>query len=208
MKLAIGLEKRYSKDDILQAYLNIAGFGGNTYGVQAAALQYFSKNAADLTLAESASLLAIVQYPTTRDLQTPDNYAANEARRDVILNAMYAEGYITKAERDEALAIPVDENFVHPTPTSSGCLGATKYFAFVCDYADRSVSELESLGGSPDERRAAFKRGGYTLVTSINPVAAGDASPRSCRPPRRRTRRASSWVPPSPRCRSTPGASW
>ncbi len=169
MKLAIGLEKRYSKDDILKAYLNIAGFGGNTYGVQAAALQYFSKNAADLTLAESASLLAIVQYPTTRDLQTPDNYAANEARRDVILNAMYAEGYVTKAERDEALAIPVDENFVHPTPTSSGCLGATKYFAFVCDYADRSVVELEALGTTPQERRAAFKRGGYTLVTSINP---------------------------------------
>jgi membrane peptidoglycan carboxypeptidase len=169
MKLAIGLEKRYSKDDILKAYLNIAGFGGNTYGVQAASLQYFSKNAADLTLAESASLLAIVQYPTTRDLQTPENYAANQARRDVILNAMYAEGYVTKAERDEALAIPVDENFVHPTPTSSGCLGATKYFAFVCDYAERSVSELESLGGSPEERRAAFKRGGYTLVTSINP---------------------------------------
>jgi len=169
MKLAIGLEKRYSKDDILKAYLNIAGFGGNTYGVQAASLQYFSKNAADLTLAESASLLAIVQYPTTRDLQTPDNYPANEARRDVILNAMYSEGYITRAERDEALAIPVDENFVHPTPTSSGCLGATKYFAFVCDYADRSVSELESLGSTPQERRAAFKRGGYTLVTSINP---------------------------------------
>jgi membrane peptidoglycan carboxypeptidase len=169
MKLAIGLEKRYSKDDILKAYLNIAGFGGNTYGVQAAALQYFSKNAADLTLAESASLLAIVQYPTTRDLQTPDNYQANQARRDVILKAMYNEGYITQAERDEALAIPVDENFVHPTPTSSGCLGATKYFKFVCDYAERSVAELESLGTTPQERLTAFKRGGYTLVTSINP---------------------------------------
>ena len=46
MKLAIGLEKRYTKDEILKAYLNIAGFGGNTYGIQAAALQYFSKNAA------------------------------------------------------------------------------------------------------------------------------------------------------------------
>jgi membrane peptidoglycan carboxypeptidase len=58
---------------------------------------------------------------------------------------------------------------VHPTPTSSGCLGATKYFAFVCDYAERSVPELESLGTTPTERLAAFKRGGYTLVTSINP---------------------------------------
>jgi membrane peptidoglycan carboxypeptidase len=170
MKLAIGLEKRYSKDDILQAYLNIAGFGGNTYGVQAASLQYFSKNAAELTLAESASLLAIVQYPTTRDLQTEENYAANQARRDVILQNMYAEGYITQAERDEALAIPVDAEFVKPTPTTSGCLGATWTFSFVCDYADRSISEVESLGGTPEERRAAFKRGGYTVVTSINPA--------------------------------------
>jgi membrane peptidoglycan carboxypeptidase len=169
MKLAIGLEKRYSKDEILQAYLNIAGFGGNTYGVQAAALQYFSKNAADLTLAESASLLAIVQYPTQRDLQSPDHYPANQARRDVILKSMYTEGYITKAERDEALATPVDANFVKPTETNSGCLGATKHFAFACDYVYNSVFEMTSLGNTPDERKAAFKKGGYTFVTSINP---------------------------------------
>jgi membrane peptidoglycan carboxypeptidase len=169
MKLAIGLEKRYSKNEILQAYLNIAGFGGNTYGVQAASLQYFSKNASDLTLAESASLIAIVQYPNKRDLQSEDHYVENQKRRDVILNSMYAEGYITKAERDEALATPVDANFVKPTATNSGCLGATKYFAFPCDYVYNSVFELESLGGTPDERRAAFKKGGYTIVTSINP---------------------------------------
>jgi membrane peptidoglycan carboxypeptidase len=170
MKLAIGLEKRYSKDEILQAYLNIAGFGGNTYGVQAAALQYFSKNASELTLAESASLLAIVQYPTKRDLQSEDHYAANQARRDVIIKSMYKEGYITEAERDEALATPVDADFVKPTPTNSGCLGATQYFAFPCDYVDNSVFEMDSLGSTPEERKAAFKRGGYTFVTSINPA--------------------------------------
>jgi len=169
MKLAIGLEKRYSKDEILQAYLNIAGFGGNTYGVQAAALQYFSKNASDLTLAEAASLLAIVQYPTLRDLQTPDHYAANQERRDVILTAMYSEGYITKAERDEALATTVDADFVKPKPTNSGCLGATAFMAFPCDYVVNSIFELDALGSSPAERQAEFKRGGYTIVTSISP---------------------------------------
>ena len=170
MKLAIGLEKRYSKDEILQAYLNIAGFGGNTYGVQAAALQYFSKNASDLTLAESASLLAIVQYPNERDLQKEENYPRNQARRDVIINSMYNEGYITKAERDEALATPVDSEFVKPRPTNSGCLGARKHFAFPCDYVYNSIFELESLGSTPTERKANFKRGGYTIVTSINPT--------------------------------------
>lgn len=169
MKLAIGLEKRYSKDEILQAYLNIAGFGGNTYGVQAAALQYFSKNAADLTLAESASLIAIVQYPNLRDLQTEDHYAANQKRRDTILYNMYAEGYITKAERDEALATVVDATFVKPRPTNNGCLGAATYMAFPCDYVVNSIFELDALGGSPSERQAEFKRGGYTIVTTISP---------------------------------------
>ena len=63
MKLAIGLEKRYTKDEILTAYLNIAFFADNTYGIQAAAQRYFSVNAKDLTLAQAASLIAIVQYP-------------------------------------------------------------------------------------------------------------------------------------------------
>ncbi len=108
MKLAIGLERNYSKEEILQGYLNIAGFGGNTYGVQAASEQYFGKDASDLTIAEAASLIAIVQYPNLRDLQDPEHYAANQERRDVILGSMYAwgmngdEGCITRAEYDEA----------------------------------------------------------------------------------------------------------
>jgi membrane peptidoglycan carboxypeptidase len=82
---------------------------------------------------------------------------------------MYAEGYITKAERDEALATPVDANFVHPTATNSGCLGATPTFGFPCDYVLHSIQDLESLGTTPDDREAAFNRGGYTIITSINP---------------------------------------
>ncbi len=208
MKLAIGLEKRYSKDDILQAYLNIAGFGGNTYGVQAASLQYFSKNAADLTLAESASLLAIVQYPTTA--RPPDaKTTTRPTRRAATSSSTPCTPRATspKAERDEAIATPVDSDFVHPTPTTSGCLGATPTFSFVCDYADRSISEVESLGGTPEERRAAFKRGGYTVVTSINPSLQQTVTGivQSAAP---KTRRASSSAPPSRRFRSTPAASW
>ncbi len=71
MKLAIGLEKRYSKDEILEAYLNITGFGGNTYGVQAAAQKYFGQSAKNLSPAQASSLMAIVQYPSTRNLENP-----------------------------------------------------------------------------------------------------------------------------------------
>ncbi|MEO5534080.1 MAG: transglycosylase domain-containing protein [Pseudolysinimonas sp.] len=176
MKLAIGLEKNYSKDEILQGYLNIAGFGGNTYGVQAAAQQYFSKSAADLTIAEAASLIAIVQYPNLRDLSDPSHYAANTERRDVILTAMAQwgttgdTGCITKAERDEAIATPVDTAFVVPAPPSVGCTNADPGYGFVCDYAKRVVPQLAALGNTPAERSAAWDRGGYKLVLTINPT--------------------------------------
>lgn len=170
MKLAIGLEKNYTKDEILQGYLNIAGFGGNTYGVQAAAYQYFGKAAADVTIAEAASLIAIVQYPNERDLQTPDHYEANQERRDVILTAMANYGCITKAERDEALATNVgDEGFVNLRPPVVGCRNAQPTYGFVCDYATRVVDELDALGTTPEERKEAWDRGGYRLVLTIDP---------------------------------------
>ncbi|MGN6409833.1 MAG: transglycosylase domain-containing protein, partial [Curtobacterium sp.] len=71
MKLAIGLAKKYTKKEILTGYLNIAYFGDQTYGVQAAAQHYYNKSATDLTPAEAASILAIVQSPNTRNLSNP-----------------------------------------------------------------------------------------------------------------------------------------
>lgn len=170
MKLAIGLEKNYTKEEILQGYLNIAGFGGNTYGVEAAAYQYFSVHASEVTIAQAASLLAIVQYPNLRDLSNPEHYAANKERRDVILTAMEDYGCITRAERDEAIAIPVDENFVVPSPSKVGCRSASAGYGYVCDYALHVIDELEALGGTPEEREQAWDRGGYELVLSINPA--------------------------------------
>jgi membrane peptidoglycan carboxypeptidase len=168
MKLAIGLEKNYTKEQILQGYLNIAGFGGNTYGVQAAAVQYFSVEASEVTIAQAASLIAIVQYPNLRDLSDPAHYAANQERRDVILTWMEKVGCITTAERDEAIAIPVDDEFVNPSPSTVGCRNAKKGYGFVCDYAKRSIDQLEALGGSEAERRAEWDSGGYKLVLSIS----------------------------------------
>jgi len=169
MKFAIGLEKRYTKDEILEGYLNIAGFGGNTYGVQAAAEQYFSKDAADLTVAEAASLIAIVQYPEDRKLSDPANYPANQLRRDFIINAMHDEGFITAEERDEALAIPVDEDFVRYQAPQQGCFAAEVHYRWPCDYAVRSIDQLESLGATTQEREDNWRRGGYKLVLTIDP---------------------------------------
>lgn len=167
-KLAIGLEKEYTKDEILLAYLNIAGFGGNTYGIQAAAQQYFGVSAADVTIAQAASLIAIVQQPGARSLGTPENYEANEGRRDVILDSMLAEGFITEAEHDEAINTPVDENFVSINPPQSGCYAAYTYAKFFCDYVLKSVGDFETLGDTVEEREAAWKLGGYDVYTTLN----------------------------------------
>ncbi|HWH25554.1 MAG TPA: transglycosylase domain-containing protein [Pseudolysinimonas sp.] len=169
MKLAIGLEKKYTKEEILRGYLNIAGFGGNTYGVKAAARQYFSKDVADLTVAEAASLIAIVQNPSTRDLKDPKHYAANQQRRNVILFAMYQTHRITKAQYKEAYNTPVDANFIRYSAPKSGCLNATVPFNFVCAYVEASVKDFNQLGDTVDKRREAWRKGGLTVTVSINP---------------------------------------
>jgi len=168
MKLAIGLEKRFSKEEILEAYLNIAPFGGNTYGIQAASQRYFGKIAQTLSPAEAASLIAIVQYPTTRNLSTPANYEANEERRNVILGAMFAQGYLTEEEYDEAVSIPVDSTFVTLAEPTNGCLAANEYAKFFCDYVVRNVENFESLGATPEERLERWRQGGLDVYTTLN----------------------------------------
>lgn len=168
MKLAIGLEKEYSKEEILEAYLNITGFGGNTYGVQSAAQRYFGKSAANLTPAEAASLMAIVQYPATRNLGNPENFPANQARRDVILLNMFQQGYLSEAEYEQAVNTPVTTNFVNISPPSAGCLAAHEYAKFFCDYVVKSVDNFESLGATPEERQKRWRIGGLDVYTTLN----------------------------------------
>jgi len=168
MKLAIGLEKKYTKKEILLAYLNIAGFGGNNYGIQSAAKRYFGVDAANVTLAQAASLIAIVQKPSARGLDTPENYEANKSRRDIILKNMFVEKMITQAQLDEALATPIDATTVVLTPYSNGCIAAYGYATYFCDYVTKLIPELESLGSSPAQRQANWKLGGYKLYTTLD----------------------------------------
>ncbi|WIB25460.1 transglycosylase domain-containing protein [Curtobacterium sp. MCSS17_015] len=168
MKLAIGLAKKYPKKDILTGYLNIAYFGDQTYGVQAAAQHYYGKNATDLSPAEAASILAIVQSPNTRNLSDPKYYDANVARRDVILKSMYAQEHIDKKQFDEAIASkPAD--YVKLTDPTQGCKAATGNGSqFFCDYAVQVVKEMSQLGSTQKQRDAAWRNGGYTIQTTLN----------------------------------------
>ena len=168
MKLAIGLEKKYTKDEILLAYLNIAGFGNNTYGIEAAAQRYYQVSAKDLSLDQAASLIAIVQQPGVRSLNDPEHYAANKERRDVILGNMRVENMITDEEYKAALAVPVDDTTVHLAPPSNGCIAGLAYAKQFCDYIVKSVKDLKSLGEDAAAREEAWKIGGYTIHTTLN----------------------------------------
>lgn len=168
MKLAIGLEKQYTKKEILTAYLNIAFFGDNTYGIQAAAQRYYSVNAKDLTLAESASLIAIVQYPQQRGLFDKANYSANKDRRDVILDSMQQVGDITQKEYTDAVASPVDDKSLKPSTPNNGCLGANDHARWFCDFVVKNVKNFTFLGDTEQTREANWTKGGYKLYTTLD----------------------------------------
>jgi membrane peptidoglycan carboxypeptidase len=181
-KLAIGLEKAYTKQEILLAYLNIAGFGGNTYGIEAAAEQYYSTTAKNLTLPQAASLIAIVQQPSLRNPGSTANWQRNKSRRDVVLATMLREKMITDTQYTAAVATPVDATTVKISPATNGCSYAAAAKPF-CDYVIKNVKNLSGLGTTPANRQAAWRQGGYSVYTTIDldqqAVAEGDLALRT-----------------------------
>ncbi|WP_413318593.1 transglycosylase domain-containing protein [Agrococcus sp. 1P02AA] len=174
MRLAIGLEQQYTKNEIVLAYLNIANFGGNIYGIESGAQRLFGKPASDLTVAESAALIATVQNPSIRRLDNAENWPRNQERRDFIINRMADDGYITAEERDEALATPVDESFVNIQAPNNGCITGYDSARFFCDYVQRvlQIDTVEGgnhiLGATPEDNARALAQGGYSIYTSID----------------------------------------
>jgi len=171
MKLAIGMEKQNSKEAILEGYLNIVGMGSNTYGVEAGAQRFFGTSAKDVTPAQAASLIAIVQDPVKNTLIYPENFERNQERRDVILGWMHAQEHLSDAEYQEALATPVDDTTVSSNPPTSGCAAAPAEYRLPCDYALKSVfnGEVPSLGTTKEQQLDTWRRGGLTVVLTVNP---------------------------------------
>ncbi len=106
--IAIQMEKKYSKDQILMMYINTIYYGHAAYGIQAASITYFNKDAKNLTLAEAALLVGLPQSPSYYD--PTENPEAAIQRRNTVLDRMYTAGDITKEERDAAQAEPLTLN--------------------------------------------------------------------------------------------------
>jgi membrane peptidoglycan carboxypeptidase len=157
-RLALAMEQQYSKEEILTRYLNLVYFGRGAYGIQAAALRYFSVNAVDLTLPQAAMLAGLVQTPTDDD--PIDAPARALARRDQVLRRMLALGHITAAD---LAAIPPGPVAVAPSaPPPNGCVNAVRG-GFFCDYVERYLTQ--TLGISQQQ----LDDGGLTIRTTLRP---------------------------------------
>jgi membrane peptidoglycan carboxypeptidase len=172
MRYAIGLEKEYSKDEILRGYLNIAHFGGVTYGVESASQYYFGVSAKDASLVQAATIISMVTNPNSLRIDRPDSetngaangYAETKKARDVTLQAMLAYGKITQQQYDEAVALPVEPNITQP---EAGC-DAAGGSAFFCDYVINIVRNDDTFGATQAERLNRLKRGGLDIYTTLD----------------------------------------
>ncbi len=174
MRYAVGLEKKYSKQDILLGYLNVVGFGGQVYGIEAASEYYFNTSAANLTLPQAATLIAIVNNPSNLRIDEPnnkDNGAANgykltKQRRDYVLDRMYVNHKISLADRDAAKKAAIQPTV---TQTASGCAIAQNVnAAFFCDYVRDVILNDPAYGKTSADRWTTLNRGGLKIYTTLN----------------------------------------
>ncbi len=184
MRYAITIEQEYSKEDILLGYLNLANFGGITYGIEAAAQYYFGVSAKDVSLSQAATLAGMVQNPNTYRIDRPegsttnssgdavnskeDGYALTLDRRNYVLNRMLTEGVITQEEHDKAREEGIEPNI---SPSQQGCAAAagTAYF---CEYVKNTILYDDrydaAFGDTLEERSDLLTRGGLEVYTTLD----------------------------------------
>ncbi|MEU6413918.1 transglycosylase domain-containing protein [Microbispora sp. NPDC046933] len=166
LRYALALERKYTKDQILERYLNIAYFGAGAFGVQAAAKRFFGVDAADLTLTQAATLAGAVRTPYDTDPSRGDEHQDRlRARRDLVLGRMAELGVIGK---DVARAAAAEPLALHLRPEPGGCADSAR--PFFCVYVEREVLTNPAFGYTSADRERRLQRGGLTIWTTIDPV--------------------------------------
>ncbi|WP_336857444.1 transglycosylase domain-containing protein [Sinomonas albida] len=169
MKLAIGLEKQMSKDQILQGYLNIVPFSGNAYGIQAASQYFFSVDAKDLSLPQAALLAGLVNGPSYYDPSVYPDRAVS--RRNLVLDAMLQHGYINQQQHDDAVKTPLQLKL---NPPQQGCQYASQA-PYFCDYVIHQIENDPAYGATTQDRLDRIMTGGLTIKTTLDPRLQGPA---------------------------------
>ena len=159
------LEDRYSKDEILERYLNTVYFGKGAYGIRAASLRFYGIEPAALRLDQATLLAGVLNSPSTYDpYEHPE---AARARRTRVLDAMVDVGDITRDEADRAAAAPLD---------LAPLVEERSPAPYVVEEVKRLVRDdpwgvFGALGETPDDRVNALFTGGYRVVTTVDPAA-------------------------------------
>jgi len=162
-KCAIDLEKRYSKKQILDDYLNIAFFGENSYGIQTAAQTYFGVPASKLTVPQGAMLVGLVQSPS--QLDPFENPQGARQRRDQVLDNMVGTGSLTAAQAAKYKTQPLRLSGTKAPPVREGCANSTESIANVGFFCDYVIDWLRSQGGLSPQ---TVQTGGFKIVTSLD----------------------------------------
>jgi len=169
---ALNLERNYSKDEIIEAYLNTIYLSEGCYGVKTAAETYFGKDVSDLNIAECASIAAITQFPGKYDpLRKPEN---NRQRQLRILEEMLSQGFITQEEHDEAVAYEMvftnSENYQgsQVSDSESGS-NENKIDSYYVDYVVKTVLEdLQKMGYTERKAKSLLYGGGLKIYTAVD----------------------------------------
>jgi membrane peptidoglycan carboxypeptidase len=168
MKYAIDLEKKLSKKEILERYLNIAAFGHGAWGIYAAAHVYFQKDPKDLTLAESALIAGLVKAPGTNDPATAEGLPRALDRQKYVLNQMVSMGHIDRATADAAAKEKLN---IVGKRTPEGCESISRVelgAGFYCDYLRRWWLDQKLFGEDVYQRANRLRAGGYTVISSLD----------------------------------------
>ena len=179
MFVAWGLEKEYSKDQIMEFYLNNVYFANGYYGIQAASKGYFDKDAKDLTMSEAAFLCAV---PNAPNMYEPYHHKEKTmTRRDKILKDMYKQNLITKSQRDEALREKITlkkkkteqkRNYIETYVIHSATKALMKKQGFEFRYVFDSDEDKQDYDEKYNKSYAECKRtlysAGYQIHTSID----------------------------------------
>lgn len=166
MLISVQMEKKYSKAEILQGYLNIAQFGNNLYGVETAAQRYFSVSAADLNVVQSATIAAITKNPSQYDPLVEENQKESENQRNIVLKLMLQEGYITQKQYTEAVNTPLKDT-LKVQAVNVGCQDTGDY-AYFCDFVVHRIQNSEEFGKTRAERNKLLQEGGLKIVTTLD----------------------------------------
>ena len=163
--LAMQMEQRYPKDEILTMYLNTVYFGEGAYGIEAAAETYFGVHASDLTLSQSAMLAGLVTSPNHFDpFVRPDSA---RGRRDVVLRIMRQMGTITTHERRRAR--------LQPIRVRHDGAETTYPYPYFIDYFKRWFLSNPAFGATYDDRYKLLFTGGLRITTTLDPDIQGAA---------------------------------